>query len=243
MNKDYYNQNFFGNGLTNSATDTMALEMRISQVMKRVYVKMFLATLVTAFVALFCAQSPQVLTFFGNNSWAMWVLIIANLGLVIGISGGINRLSAPTATALFFLYAILNGLMFFPIFMVYTGVSIAKTFFITAGVFGAMSVYGYFTSQNLAKWGSILFMALIGLIICAVVNIFVGSSTLDWIISGAGVLIFVGLTAWDTQQIKNLALQAPAESVGKLATLGALTLYLDFINLFLYLLRFFGDRD
>lgn len=220
------------------------LDTKVSLVMKRVYVKMFLGLLVTAFVALFCSQSLGVISFFVNNSWAMWVLIIAELGIVFGVSGGINRLSSGTATMLFYLFAIINGLMLFPILMIYTGVSVAKTFFITAGVFGAMSVYGYFTSQDLARWGSILFMALIGLIICSIVNIFLGSSTMDWIISGAGVLIFIGLTAWDTQQIKTMAQMAPMESVSKLATIGALSLYLDFINLFLYLLRFFGNsRD
>ena len=146
------------------------------------------------------------------------------------------------ATTLFFLFAIVNGLSLAPIFLVYTGESIASTFFITAGTFGAMSIYGYFTSTDLSKFGSILVMALIGLIICAVVNIFVASSTLDWIISGAGVLIFIGLTAWDTQKIKNMALSMPNATDGRLATIGALSLYLDFINLFIYLLRFLGDR-
>lgn len=221
-----------------------ALDLRVSQVMKRVYVKMFLGLLVTAFVSLWCVQTPAVINFFATHSWAMWVLIIAELGMVFGISGGINRLSSATATLLFFLFAVVNGLMLFPIFFAYTATSIAKTFFITAGVFGAMSVYGYFTSQDLTKIGSILVMALFGLIICIVVNLFLKSSTMEWIISFAGVIIFIGLTAWDTQQIKRMALMAPSDSVSKLATLGALSLYLDFINLFLYLLRFFGSsRD
>lgn len=220
-----------------------SLDTRVSQVMKRVYFKMFLGLLVTAFVALWCQTSPAVINFFLTNSWSMWLLIIAELGLVIGITGAINRLSSTAATGLFYLFAVVNGLMLFPIFMVYSPDSIAKTFFITAGVFGAMSVYGYFTSQNLAKMGSFLVMALIGLIVVSVVNIFLKSSGLDWIISGVGVLLFIGLTAWDTQQIKTMAQQAPGSSVGKLATIGALSLYLDFINLFLYLLRFFGNRD
>lgn len=234
-NQDYYNPQSFG---------VHELEAKVSSVMKRVYVKMFLGLLVTAFVALFCAQTPGVIIFFANNNWAIWALLIVELGIVIGVSGAINKLSSPVATLLFYLFAVVNGLMLFPILMVYTGESVAKTFFITAGVFGAMSVYGYFTSQDLTKWGSFLFMALIGLIICSVVNIFLHSDTMGWIISAAGVLIFIGLTAWDTQQIKAMAQQAPMESVGKLATLGALSLYLDFINLFLYLLRFFGSsRD
>ena len=220
-----------------------SLDVRVSQAMKLVYLKMTLGLLVTAFVAYFGAQSFSLISWFANNSWAMIMLFIVELGLVLGISGGINKLSSPVATALFYLFAVVNGLMLFPIFLVYTQASIAKTFFITAGVFGAMSVYGYFTNQDLTKWGSFLLMALIGLIICSVVNIFLHSSTMDWIISGAGVLIFVGLTAWDTQQIKAMAMQAPMESTGKLATLGALSLYLDFINLFLYLLRFFGNSS
>lgn len=220
-----------------------SLDTRVSQVMKRVYFKMFLGLLVTAFVALWCQSSPDVINFFITNRWSMWLLIIAEFGLVIGISGAINRLSSATASGLFYLFAVVNGLMLFPIFMVYSPDSIAKTFFITAGVFGAMSVYGFFSSQNLAKMGSFLVMALIGLIVVSLVNIFLKSSSLDWIISGVGVLLFIGLTAWDTQQIKTMAQQAPGSTVGKLATIGALSLYLDFINLFLYLLRFFGNRD
>lgn len=217
---------------------------RVNAVMKRVYANMFLGLLITAFTALFCQASPGVITFFAQNSWAMWALIIAELGIVIGVSAGINRLSTPSALLLFLAFAVINGLMLFPIFLVYTHTSIAKTFFITAGTFGAMSVYGFFTDRNLAGWGNFLFMALIGLIIASLVNIFVGSSTMSWIISIAGVLIFVGLTAWDTQQIKNLTMMAPADSAGRLAVLGALTLYLDFINMFLYLLRLFGNsRD
>lgn len=219
------------------------MDLKVSSVMKRVYVKMFLGLLVTAFVALFCAGSNDVASFFLTNRWAMFVLMIAELGIVFYVSGRINRISSSTATMLFYIFAVINGLMLFPIFYVYTSVSIAKTFFITAGVFGAMSVYGYFTSKDLSRWGSILIMCLFGLIICSLVNIFLKSSSMEWIISIAGVLIFIGLTAWDTQQIKAMAQQAPMDSVGKLATLGALSLYLDFINLFLYLLRFFGNRD
>ena len=173
----------------------------------------------------------------------MWVLLIAEFGLVFAISGAINRLSSVAATGLFYLFAVINGLMLCTIFLVYSPAAITKTFFITAGTFGAMSIYGYTTSSDLSKIGSYLFMALIGLIIASLVNIFVHSSTLDWIVSIVGVLIFVGLTAWDTQQVKRMAEIAPAEAAGKLATIGALSLYLDFINLFLYLLRIFGNSD
>ncbi len=219
------------------------MDMKVSSVMKRVYVKMFLGLLVTAFVALFCAGNMSVASFFAANGWAIFALVIVELGIVFYVSGRINRISSSTASLLFYIFALVNGLMLFPIFYAYSATSIAKTFFITAGVFGAMSVYGYFTSKDLSRWGSILIMCLFGLIICSVVNIFMKSTGFDWLISGLGVLIFIGLTAWDTQQIKAMAQQAPMDSVGKLATLGALSLYLDFINLFLYLLRFFGNRD
>lgn len=236
---DYYN-----GGSGNPQPAVGALDARVSQVMKRVYLKMFLGLLVTALVSFFCAGSPAVLSFYAQHSWLIWGLFIAELVLVFAISGGISRMQSSTATALFFLFAVVNGLALFPIFLVYTHVSIAKTFFITAGTFGAMSIYGYFTTKDLTRWGSFLMMALIGLIICTVINIFWANSTFDWIISGLGVLIFVGLTAWDTQKIKQWAAAAPFEATGKLATLGALSLYLDFINLFLYLLRFFGSsRD
>lgn len=214
----------------------------MSQVMKQVYVKMFLALLVTGFVSMWAAGSEVFLNALFANSWGIWVLMGAEVLLVIAISGAINKLSSAMATALFFLFAIVNGLSLAPIFLLYTQGSIASTFFITATTFGAMSIYGYFTSTDLSKFGSILVMALIGLIICVVVNIFVASSTLDWIISGAGVLIFIGLTAWDTQKIKQMALSMPDATNGRLATIGALSLYLDFINLFIYLLRFLGDR-
>lgn len=217
---------------------------RVSATMKRVYVNMTLALVVTAFVSLWCSNSYAFLNFMVANRWAMWVLLIAEVGLVLGISAGINKLSTATATLLFYIFAVVNGAALSPIFLAYTGASIAKTFFITAGTFGAMSVYGFVTKSDLSKIGSVLFMALIGLIIASVVNMFAHSDTLQWIISIAGVMIFVGLTAWDTQQIKRMAEQMPAAGVGRLAVLGALSLYLDFINLFLYLLRFFGSsRD
>ena len=152
-------------------------------------------------------------------------------------------MSSGMATLLFYVFAVVNGLALWPIFAVYTGESLTKTFLICAGTFGFMSIYGYFTNRDLSRMGSLLFMALIGLIIASLVNIFLHSDTMGWIISFVGILIFVGLTAWDTQQIKQMAQMAgDNDSVSRLATLGALSLYLDFINLFLYLLRFFGDN-
>lgn len=216
---------------------------QMNAVMRSVYLKMTLGLVVSALVAFFASNSYAVLEFFAMSRFNFLILIGLELALVIGITSGINKLSSPMATMLFYLFAVVNGLTLFPVFLIYTSVSIYKTFFITAGVFGAMTVYGYFTSQDLTKWGTFLIMALIGLIVVSVVNIFLRSSGLEWIISGAGVLIFIGLTAWDTQRIKQMALMAPVESLGKVATIGALNLYLDFINLFLYLLRFFGNRD
>jgi hypothetical protein len=212
--------------------------------MKRVYLNMTLALVVTGFVALFCASSYAYLNFLFSHSWALLGLCLVELGLVFGLSAGINRLSGATAALLFYAYAVINGMTMAPIFLAYTGASIAKTFFITAGTFGAMSIYGYFTNRDLTKFGNIFFMGLIGLIIASVVNIFLKSSGLDWIISLVGVALFIGLTAWDTQKIKQMAMMMPESSVGRLAILGALSLYLDFINIFLYLLRFFGNsRD
>ncbi|WP_304968334.1 Bax inhibitor-1/YccA family protein [uncultured Duncaniella sp.] len=220
-----------------------AVTTLVSNAMKRVYFKMTLALIVTALTALWASTSYGYVSFLVTHTWLIWVLVAAELGLVIAISGAINRLSNAAASGLFYLFAVVNGLMLCTIFLAYSPGVIAKTFFITAGTFGAMSVYGYFTSNDLSRIGSYLIMALFGLIIASVVNIFLHSSTLDWIVSIAGVFIFIGLTAWDTQQIKLRAMSTAPEGVSKLATIGALTLYLDFINLFLYLLRIFGNRD
>ena len=216
----------------------------VSAAMKQVYLKMTVGLLITAFISLFCASSEAYMRFCLTNRWYMWVLLIAEFGMVIGIGAGIRRLSAATATLLFYAFSVINGLYLTPIFWVYTMASLTKTFFITAGTFGAMTIFGYTTKQDLSRFGAILNMVLIGLVIAIVVNIFAHSSTLDWIISIVGVFVFIGLTAWDTQQIKAMAAMFPADQVGRLSTIGALNLYLDFINLFLFLLRFFGNsRD
>jgi FtsH-binding integral membrane protein len=173
----------------------------------------------------------------------MWVLVLAPLGLVMVMSFGINRLSPATALTLFFVYAGLLGLSLATIFLVYTHGSIARVFFISAATFGAMSLYGYTTQRDLAGFGSFLFMGLIGIVIASLVNIFLHSSGLDWVISVIGVLVFVGLTAYDTQNIKEMYSPMDDGTVaGRKAVMGALRLYLDFINLFLMLLRLFGDR-
>ena len=217
-----------------------SLSTYMSQVMRKVYVKMMLGLLVTALVSLFVAANPQIIMALGKM---LLVLVVAELALVFILSLAINKLKPAVATALFYAYAILNGITLAPIFFIYTGSSIALTFFVTSGVFLAMSIYGYTTKRDLTKLGTYMIMALIGLIICSVVNIFLANSTMDWIISFAGVVIFIGLTAWDTQKIKEMAQETDEMNAGKLATIGALSLYLDFINLFLYLLRFLGGRE
>lgn len=209
--------------------------------MRKVYTWMTLALLITGVTAFGVASSP---TLFKSLSTMMWGLIIAELALVFILSGAINRLSLGTATLIFIGYSVLNGAMLSSIVLLYKPMVIAKVFFITAGTFGAMAVYGYTTKKDLTSMGKILFMALIGLIIATVVNMFLKSPGFDYILSYIGVAIFIGLTAWDSQKIKEM-LQTQydmSEGAQKLALLGALTLYLDFINLFLYLLRIFGNN-
>lgn len=228
----------------NNSRTMSALDAYVSSVMRVVYTKMFLALLVTAAASWFVVSNEAVTQMILGGRISYWVLAIVEIGLVIAITSAINRISQTTATLLFYLFAVVNGLTLSVIFFAYTMQSIAFTFLIAAGVFAAMSLYGYFTKNDLTRMGSFLFMALIGLIIATVVNIFMHSTMLYYIVSFAGVAIFIGLTAWDTQKIKQMAAMTPGESVSKLATIGALSLYLDFINLFLYLLRFFGNsRD
>ncbi len=223
-----------------------SLSLAFPALMRKVYVWMTLALVLTGITAFGVASSPSLMMTIFQTPAIMWGLIIAELAIVIAISAAINRLSLTTATLLFVLYSVLNGATFSLIFAVYTMSSIANVFFITAGTFGVMAAYGYFTKRDLSSWGRLLLMALIGLIIATLVNVFlVKSSGFDLILSYAGVLIFVGLTAYDTQKIKQmLAMQTDmGEGAQKVALLGALSLYLDFINLFLYLLRIFGRRE
>lgn len=223
-----------------------SLSLAFPALMRKVYVWMTLALVLTGITAFGVASSPSLMMTIFQTPAIMWGLIIAELAIVIAISAAINRLSLTTATLLFVLYSVLNGATLSLIFAVYTMSSIANVFFITAGTFGVMAAYGYFTKRDLSSWGRLLLMALIGLIIATLVNVFlVKSSGFDLILSYAGVLIFVGLTAYDTQKIKQmLAMQTDmGEGAQKVALLGALSLYLDFINLFLYLLRIFGRRE
>ena len=208
--------------------------------MRKVYVWMTLALVITGMTAYYVATNETILTAILTNKVLFYGLLIAELGLVFGVSAAINRLSLLTATLLFILYSVINGVTMSTIFLVFEVSSIAKVFFITAGTFGAMAAIGYTTKTDLSSLGKILFMALIGLIIATVANMFFKSDGLTMILSYVGVLIFVGLTAWDSQKIKKMLMQAPDvdEGTQKLALLGALSLYLDFVNLFLYSLRY-----
>lgn len=212
--------------------------------MRKVFVWMALALVITGVTAYGVATTPSLLIAIVTNKALFWGLIIAELALVFAVSGAINRLSLATATLLFVLYSVVNGATLSVIFLAYSMPAIIQTFFITAGTFGVMALVGYTTKTDLTSLGKLLFMALIGLVIATVVNMFVGSTGFDYILSYVGVLIFVGLTAYDTQKIKQMCMQAPdeGEHMQKLALLGALSLYLDFINLFLYLLRIFGNN-
>lgn len=226
-------------------TNSIGFDRAVGKVMRNVYMRMFLALLVTSATAFFCASSEAILQLVFSGRFPFFVLLLVEVGLVIYLTSRINKMSITTANVIFYLYSIINGVVFSCILLAYTMSSIVSTFVITAGVFGAMSLYGYFTGNDLSKLGSFLFMALIGLILCSIVNIFMQSSQFEWIISFAGVAIFIGLTAWDTQKIKRMVETSYAYGssveVSKIATMGALSLYLDFVNLFLYLLRFFGN--
>ena len=214
--------------------------------MRKVYTWMALALVITGDTAYGVANSPAILQMIVTNKILFFGLLIGVLALVWGVSAMIDRLSLTTATLLFVLYSVINGVTLSFIFLAYTYQSITSVFFITAGTFAAMALFGYFTKTDLSSMGRILFMALIGLIIATIVNIFLKSSGFAMILNYLGVLIFVGLTAWDTQKIKQMLSMAEdtGETAQKIALMGALSLYLDFINLFLYLLRIFGSsRD
>ena len=229
---------------TNTFTE-LGFNETFAAILRRVYVWMALGLLTTAAVAAFVSVSPlfqvlagQPLLFFG--------LLIVELGLVFGLSWGINRVSPATALLLFFAYAALNGLTLSVLFVAYTLGSVASTFLATAAMFGVMSIIGYTTKIDLSKFGTFLFMGVIGLLIAMLVNMFWSNSVLGLIVTFAGIIIFLGLTIYDTQRIKRMtaaALQQGNENVeAKLGILGALSLYLDFINLFLFLLRLGGRR-
>ncbi len=219
------------------------IDVGLRQYMLRVYNYMASGLALTGIVAFGVASSETAMqAIFGTPMF--WLVALAPIGMVFFLSARIHALKATTAQALFWVYAGLMGLSLASIFIVYTGTSIARVFFITAGVFAAMSLYGYTTKRDLSGWGSFLFMGLIGVLIAIVVNIFLQSAALEFVISVVGVLVFVGLTAYDTQAIKSMYLESDSGEVyTKKAVLGALKLYLDFINLFIMLLHLFGQRE
>jgi hypothetical protein len=223
-------------------------EVLVNDYVRSVYNWMCIGLALTGFVAFYISTNETLLRLVFSNSLIFFGLILAEFALVFAIAGMVNRMSAGTATALFVIYSTLNGVVLSFIFLAYTRASIASTFFICAATFLACSIYGWITKRDLTSLGGFLFMGLIGIIIASVVNWFVRSSAMSMIVSYIGVFVFVGLTAYDTQKIKNMALAQPAGLDGavirKGAILGALSLYLDFINLFLMLLRIFGQsRD
>lgn len=222
--------------------EQLGMSAAFPALMRKVYVWMAMALAITAITAYGVASSPALTSLIFGNKLIFFGLIIAELVLVFWVSARIEKLSLTKATLMFIVYSVLNGATLATIFFAYSPEIITKTFFVTAGTFGAMAVYGYFTKSDLSSWGKLLIMAVIGLIIAGLVNIFLRSSLMDLVVSVIGVLIFVGLTAYDSQKIKRmLMMQADmGETAQKVALMGALSLYLDFINLFLYLLRLFG---
>jgi len=230
---------------TDTAVKTRA-EVLVSDYVRSVYNWMGIGLGLTGFVAYYVSTSESLLRLVFGNPLVLIVLIVAELGLVFAIAGMVNRMSAGTATALFVIYSGLNGVTLSSIFLVYVQASIVSTFFICAATFIACSFYGWTTKRDLTSLGGFMMMGLIGIIIASLVNMFIQSSSVSVIISYIGVFVFVGLTAYDTQKIKNMAMTQPANLDGavvrKGAILGALSLYLDFINLFLMLLSIFGQR-
>jgi len=231
------------------ATETIVktrAEVLVSDYVRSVYNWMGIGLALTGFVAYYVSTSEALLRLVFGNPLILIVLFIAEFGLVFSIAGMVNRMSAGTATALFVIYSGLNGVTLSTIFLVYARSSIVSTFFICAATFIACSLYGWMTKKDLTSLGGFLMMGLIGIVIASLVNLFIKSSSMSMIISYIGVFVFVGLTAYDTQKIKNMALTQPANLDGavvrKGAILGALSLYLDFINLFLMLLSILGQR-
>jgi FtsH-binding integral membrane protein len=232
------------NQLSTNAKEHVGIKSYQAIFMNKVYNWMALALLITGFIAYYAASSASLMETIVSSRILFFGLLIGELALVVYLTSAINRLSQSAAITVFLLYSALNGLTMSVIFLVYTTGSIASTFFVTAGTFGAMSLYGYTTKKDLSSIGNMAIMALIGVIIASIVNWFLQSEMLYWIITYLGVAIFVGLTAYDTQKLKEIGSRgfADQENMEKMSILGALTLYLDFINLFLFLLRILGNR-
>ena len=244
MNNTDWNNTTFGRA--NDKEIELEKSTTMSVLMRKVYTWMAMALVITGICAYGVANSPALLQAIYGNPAVIIIMCVAELGLVIWLSARIHKMSLTTATMMFIVYSVFNGATLASIFIVYTQASIAKVFFITAGTFGLMALVGSTTKVDLSKMGGILLMGLIGVIIASIANIFIKSTGFDYILSIITVLIFVGLTAYDTQKIKQMLLMAPdtGETAQKVALMGALSLYLDFINLFIHLLRLFGNsRD
>lgn len=225
-----------------SGEGTATADERVTTFLKAVYGWMFVGLSVTAVVALFVASQPALVGAIARTGFLFFGLVIAQLGLVWWISARVGTLAPSTAAGLFLLYSALNGLTFSVILLAYTGASIASAFITTAGMFGALALYGTLTKRSLAGIGQFAFMGLIGIVIASVVGLFWQNDTLQFMISAIGVIVFTGLTVYDAQRLKGMALQVEGPQVGSYAISGALALYLDFINLFLMILRLFGGR-
>lgn len=228
-----------------TALNPLEIDAVFKTVLRRVYLWMALGLLVTAGAALSTVMSPLGNLIF-TNMYVFYGLLFGELALVMFLSAGIRKLHPSVAGGLFFAYAALNGITLSAIFLIYELGSIGMAFFVAASLFGAMSLIGYSTKKDLSYWGSFLMMGLIGLVIASVVNLFMASSGMDWLVSVFGVMLFLGLTIYDTQRIKLMTVQSmqagDEATIAKVGILGALKLYLDFVNIFLYLLRFFGRR-
>ena len=232
--------------MTNYTTTSAASSSHVATLFKSLYMQMAAALTITGLTAYFLSRSEAFWNMLAANPSMLWIIFFMQIGLVLWLSARVMHMSITSATLLFIAYSILTGVTLSSIFLIYDLGTIATSFFVTAGTFLTMSIIGYTTRMDLSKLGNILYMLLIGLVIATIVNIFVASSTLYWITTYAGVVIFTGLIAWDTQKLRTLFIEhgAADEMGNKLALLGALTLYLDFINIFLYLLRIFGNsRD
>lgn len=217
-------------------------DVRVTAFLSKVYGWMFLGLLITAGTAMFVASSETLIETFIVNRFLFWILVLAQLGIVFFLAARVNDLSPATAAGLFLLYSAMVGVTSSVIFLVYTGASIVSAFMIAGTMFGAMALFGTLTKRSLAGVGQFMFMGLIGLIIASIVNIFWLNSALSFVISVVGVIVFTGLTAWDAQRLKAMAVSLPDGRVGAYAVVGALELYLDFINLFFFILRLMGGR-
>jgi len=235
-------ENFRAFGASPLPMSPAAAAERVTAFLRKVYGWMCAGLAITALVALQVAGSPAILRSLVSNRFLFMGLIVAELGLVFYLSARAARLAPATATALFVVYAALNGVTLSVVFLAYTGESVTNTFLVTAGMFGAVALYGTTTKRSLAGVGQFVFMGLVGLVLASVLGLFWHDDTLQFLISAVGVIVFTGLAAWDAQRMKQMALATPDGQAGSFAIVGALSLYLDFINLFLSLLRFLGNR-